>query len=462
MRSGGGLGTFETGDSYATKELALARCKNQFDELMKVSSTSMSCTWNSEVIFTHKGTIPQPNYVIHTNNIGAYPTPENAPRLVVGDATEIMGRFRVRAQGQSVVRSATITRLGFKVPSSIKSVTVNGVTGQAVDGAVNLTGLNLPVSMGGSVGLHFNVLAKMNCVGTASGCVPANSDAYVTLDSFGFTYQYDSGVGGIQTVQRGSNDPTNNKSETYKLVTARPKVTVTPLQTVRLNNASGKIGEFNIKAEGSGPISVVQIPVVITQVGTGSIVPNSVELRNAAGTAAIQGATHLSGSGIFVLTPPKTIAAGATETFTVYATTTGVTGVSGSNTIKFSLGDKNSLLWDDVSGNLLNQTGAMLHDYPATASSTMLLTQGETGSQILGASTSCTDLPYNMFRGYESNSVTNLQSFLMTKGLLTETTGFYGDKTVAAVKEYQGSRGLPATGMVYDFTRAAIKEEACQ
>jgi hypothetical protein len=84
---------------------------------------------------------------------------------------------------------------------------------------------------------------------------------------------------------------------------------------------------------------------------------------------------------------------------------------------------------------------------------------------VLGASTSntCTDLPINLFRGMEKPSVTTLQKFLINKDLLGgEPTGFYGDKTVEAVKDYQRSKGLPETGMVYDFTRSAINMETCR
>jgi peptidoglycan hydrolase-like protein with peptidoglycan-binding domain len=55
-----------------------------------------------------------------------------------------------------------------------------------------------------------------------------------------------------------------------------------------------------------------------------------------------------------------------------------------------------------------------------------------------------------------------LQTFLSTKGLLNDSvTGFFGDKTVSAVKLYQRSKGLPETGMVYDFTRESITAETC-
>ncbi|MEN9881321.1 MAG: putative peptidoglycan binding domain, partial [Candidatus Parcubacteria bacterium] len=75
----------------------------------------------------------------------------------------------------------------------------------------------------------------------------------------------------------------------------------------------------------------------------------------------------------------------------------------------------------------------------------------------------CTDLPRNLHRGMESVTVSFLQSFLLEKGFLEgEATGFYGDNTVDAVKAYQSAKDLPVTGMVYDFTREAIRAETCQ
>lgn len=84
---------------------------------------------------------------------------------------------------------------------------------------------------------------------------------------------------------------------------------------------------------------------------------------------------------------------------------------------------------------------------------------------VLGVSTSatCINLPMNLRRGVEKPSVVLLQSFLLEKGFMEgEVTGFYGDKTVGAVKDYQASTGLPVTGMVYNFTREAIRAESCR
>jgi peptidoglycan hydrolase-like protein with peptidoglycan-binding domain len=81
---------------------------------------------------------------------------------------------------------------------------------------------------------------------------------------------------------------------------------------------------------------------------------------------------------------------------------------------------------------------------------------------VLGDYIACVDLPTNFHRGAENPNVEMLQSFLMSKGFLNEKpTGFYGDKTVEAVKDYQASRKLPITGMMFDFTRKEIKNESC-
>ncbi|MCX6757055.1 MAG: peptidoglycan-binding domain-containing protein, partial [Candidatus Nomurabacteria bacterium] len=108
-----------------------------------------------------------------------------------------------------------------------------------------------------------------------------------------------------------------------------------------------------------------------------------------------------------------------------------------------------------------NSTGASV--ISAYVTYTPIAMNLDVGSQVLGVSTICTNIPRNLHRGAESNSVKNLQTFLQDKGLLSDTpTGFYGDKTVEAVKDYQAMKGLPQTGMVYTFTRQAIKAESCR
>lgn len=96
----------------------------------------------------------------------------------------------------------------------------------------------------------------------------------------------------------------------------------------------------------------------------------------------------------------------------------------------------------------------------------------QTGGQVVAtllntakasaSSGNCVDLTRNFHRGDESSLTSKLQSFLVSKGFLkTDPSGFYGDLTVEAVKAYQRSLGLKETGMVFDFTREAIKKETC-
>ncbi len=86
------------------------------------------------------------------------------------------------------------------------------------------------------------------------------------------------------------------------------------------------------------------------------------------------------------------------------------------------------------------------------------------GVKSASAATSrCVSLGDNFHRGNESTLTKELQQFLIQKGFLKEAvSGFYGDKTVDAVKAYQRSAGLKETGMVYDLTRKAIEADTCQ
>jgi hypothetical protein len=87
-----------------------------------------------------------------------------------------------------------------------------------------------------------------------------------------------------------------------------------------------------------------------------------------------------------------------------------------------------------------------------------------TPPKVLGATSDhgCAAIPYNLHRGHESVNVMTLQNFLHDRNFLLDSpTGFYGDKTIEAVKAYQGSKGIKATGMVYELTRAAIKADSC-
>ena len=79
---------------------------------------------------------------------------------------------------------------------------------------------------------------------------------------------------------------------------------------------------------------------------------------------------------------------------------------------------------------------------------------------------SCVLIQNNLrLRSKDSNTggdVSELQSFLQDRGLLNfEPTGYFGNSTTGAVKAYQTSKGLSATGFVGPLTRAKIQSDTC-
>lgn len=68
-------------------------------------------------------------------------------------------------------------------------------------------------------------------------------------------------------------------------------------------------------------------------------------------------------------------------------------------------------------------------------------------------------LDFNIKYGQTSSQVMELQDFLVDKGLLSQSTGFFGLLTLKAVKTYQVSQNLPSTGYVGILTRTKINEE---
>jgi peptidoglycan hydrolase-like protein with peptidoglycan-binding domain len=112
-----------------------------------------------------------------------------------------------------------------------------------------------------------------------------------------------------------------------------------------------------------------------------------------------------------------------------------------------------------TSNEMLEKSKEPANDFKFLNSNGSLVPDGQS---VLGASTMCVNLKRNFHRGDESDDTRLLQTFLISQEFMDgEMSGFYGDKTVEAVKRYQRIRGLPETGMVYDFTREMIMKETC-
>ena len=97
------------------------------------------------------------------------------------------------------------------------------------------------------------------------------------------------------------------------------------------------------------------------------IVAGSVQLRDSTGSTIITNTNSLNGSGNFTFAIPRQINLGSSETYTVYANISGVAGPAGTQTVTFQLGNKSSLLWNDVFGNALNLSGDLILDYPSSS-----------------------------------------------------------------------------------------------
>lgn len=86
------------------------------------------------------------------------------------------------------------------------------------------------------------------------------------------------------------------------------------------------------------------------------------------------------------------------------------------------------------------------------------------GASIASAQT-CVSITSDLSVGSRGSQVTNLQNFLVSQnypgGGSWMVTGYYGQATAAAVRNFQQTRGLPTTGVVDAATRAAINSASC-
>ncbi len=280
--------------------------------------------------------------------------------LIGGQSATVVGTFNVKSNnsvGGAVIKDVTVT-----VPANtIGSVTLNGVTGQIVGTTATLYNVGVTVPADAS-GINIPMTVSLVCVNASGGCAGI-SNSSVTAQITTLTYFDGSATQSIS--------PTAITA-THKLVATKPVVSMTSSSGSGFLSGNIKIGEFTVSADAAGDLKLEQIPITVTISGAAAITAGTVELRDSTGntvivgTGGVNGSAGLNGSGNFVFnTSSRVITHGTSETFTVYATFTGVTG--GSNTMNetFGLGAKASFLWTDVIGNVTGITGAYLNTYPS-------------------------------------------------------------------------------------------------
>ena len=262
---------------------------------------------------------------------------------------------------------STVTEMVITIPTNT-STSVSLSIGASMIAASNVVGniaqfygLNISIPFNSSV----NITTGVTLMNVGIGGAVSNSDVNLTITSVKYTSN-NSGI--IKTIQP------NVMGYNYKLVSTKPMINMNPSTGPGLTNGSVQIGLFSVTAETHGDLKINQIPILVNISGSASIVPGSVVLRDATvgggsiiiGNGGSNGSVGLNGSGNFVFTTPRTIPAGSSETYTVWATFSGVTGGAGTQSVSFSLGNKTSFLWTDVAGNTPNISGNYIYDWPTS------------------------------------------------------------------------------------------------
>lgn len=298
---------------------------------------------------------------IAANGITFVPGSSPVAQLIIGGVSSLqIANFNVR--NASTTGGAIIKDITFEVPTNtVSSVTVNGKTASVVGNLATIYGVDLTVPADAS-GINIPVSVALVCVNASAGCAGVSSST-VTLKLKELTYNDGETVQG--PITSGSSTPV------HALVASKPTVTMASVSTTGFGPGTVKIGEFTISADAAGDIALKQFPITVATSGATSITVSAIELRDSTGASVITDSSTITSSGAnsFVLSTPRKITKGTSETYTVYGTFAGVSGAAGTQSVTFGLGSKALFLWDDVVGGASNITGSLLNTYPNTTQS---------------------------------------------------------------------------------------------
>ncbi len=282
-----------------------------------------------------------------------------AQYVIAGTNNFAIGNFNVKSSNGI---GSTVTKMTVTFPANtISGVSVNGGPVQSPTTATTaeLTGLNILVP-GDNSGINIPMTVNLICAttGVGSGCT-GSSTAVVTAQITSLTYE--NGIGATVITPSAI-------TASHVLVASKPTLAVTSMTSTGFGNGTMQIGTLTISADASGDLELKQIPVNTTVAGAGAITAGSVELRDSAGTAIITNTSGVNGGAQnIVFSTARTLTKGTSETFTVYATFTGVTGAAGTQSATFQLGAKANFLWNDVAGGSSNNTGTSIYGYPTNS-----------------------------------------------------------------------------------------------
>jgi hypothetical protein len=296
--------------------------------------------------------------------VSVVPSSSLAPQFVAGGSSGVLATFNVVATSGT----ATLKDMYFTYPANtIGTITVNGKTGTVIDAThqvVYNTGIAVPAN---TSGVNIPVTATLLCVGTGCNGV---SNSSVTLQLYGITYNNGTTTATVGTTLTtgGTLGVANVVSSTLKLVASVPTITMANTSTTGLTATAQQVGTFTIKAGTGGDIKVQNVPFTLTVQGTStSITEGSIYLYDVNGNVLNGAPTNngLSTSGTFTFpSTGRTINAGQSETYTVYATVNGLGTTTGSSSVTFGLGAKGSFTWTDVAGSVADIPGTNIYGYP--------------------------------------------------------------------------------------------------
>ncbi|MCF7843454.1 peptidoglycan-binding protein [Candidatus Gracilibacteria bacterium] len=330
---------------------------------------------------------------------------------VLGNSTFGIAKFRLstaEAGSSAIVRGLNFTTTG---EDAIVSMTVNGVTVPVVNYNASVTGLSIPIS---SLGTDISVAVQFN------GFQNSSTGGFLTADvpGVGVTLTYVEASNGAQVISKTTSVSSNKMTLVAYIPTSIPAPTVLNVKWGPQSNSPFNAGNSRVNFPFAGRC----FSWTTTECGYSNV--------KTSGGTCVNGSRY---STDYAETP--CYGASTPAPAPTYPTYPGDGG--GADYYNYDGGGASLNIKSNLSSNVLN-------------------------GQVLGASTMCTNIVRNLHRGAESTQVSILQKFLQSKGYMNEVTGFYGDKTIGAVKDYQASTGISQTGMLYEITRQAIRDETCR
>jgi hypothetical protein len=324
---------------------------------------SATGTTSNSVVVSSPATLAGQTMTVSVGSLTAVALASYSPvaQFVIGGTTgSTVGTYNLKATNGDV----TIDELTFTTSNNaVGSITVNGASAIVVSNAATITGVNYIIPAG-YAGKDMPVNVNYNPVGL--GGLTSNISSTVTLTSIKYH------VGSATTTVTASIG-LPAAARVMTLVASKPTVEFVALTTAEatLGNGSTILAKVRVSADTTGNVILNDIPLDVTTNGAVTITGDAltVEKNGSTFTAfsetlGVIGASS-NGTGLLTLTSGYTIAAGTSETFTIYATTALSDGTGDS--VRTKIMPLANFDWKDVNGNVDNIDAVNILNYPTSS-----------------------------------------------------------------------------------------------